>query len=433
MTVAKNQTIAQMAQRIVPHEESATVLDSLGTAWRRAAKGSDKSPPVPLGAFGKDRNDLTDIELRFVTTWLEKRANVEPTAAQPTPSVVPSDKADFQNQMQKAIEREKAKWQRESEADKQAAIVEALSAEREKHQATIAANREQYKLIHDAALQKALADERKVIEAEKQRLQSANEAKLERERQQLQQSGKQNSELTAKAAIAEEKAKITAEFEQKVETKAQQAIAKRDAEFAKERAQWAVKIKADTEGWTTEKEFLLNDKKEAIETLMQEHEANIETLKQERDLAQSEADRLAWKKKLPTNYDVVNITSNLIAAYGLYNMLGINGVILALMLISFFLGIVKDLKKVERKNAAWFGIIAAVIIEVVYGYIHNTLFQDLLKNKEHLGFDYHFVGTAFAVIISGASIYAALMTRLRTQDDAEAKRVNDIENSFNNN
>jgi hypothetical protein len=461
MTATQTQeSILLMVQRITPSETTTTVIEALGTAWRRAAKGSETKKPLPLGEFSRERSNLTETERMFTKMYLEKRAGANAAPEQsPQPSV--SATPDNATLIQKALDKEKSKWQKEAEAQRLADIEAALKEEQEKHRKETAQNREQYKLIHEAALQKALTTERQAIETEKKRLQNEAEAKLEREKQQLRQqlSGTSNQQiqsekltasLTAKAEIAEARAKLIAEFDAKTAERVEQERTRCETVFLKEKRQLAAKHQADTEGWTIEKEtliadkekavetaeaekrFLLNDKKVAIEMLTQEHEANTAELQRERDLALIEAERLAWKKKLPSNYDVVNITSNLIAAYGLYNMLGLNGVILALMLISFFLGIVKDLKKVERKNAAWFGIMAAVIIEIVYGYIHNTLFQDLLQSKEHLGFDYHFVGTAFAVIISGASVYAALMTRLGTQDDAEAKRVNDIENSSNN-
>lgn len=223
MTVAKKETIQAMCQRLVPDENVATVIDSLNTAWRRAAKGSDTKEPLSLGDFSRDRDDLTVIEERFINQWLQKRAGVAPDT-QPTPSV----STDMSAAIQKAVEKDRAKRDQEFAARLASEIQAALDAERQQQ-----------------ALKTKLAIN-EAVSVEKQRLQKEAEAKLKEDRAQLQQSLSGNSDkqihsekekaaAMTKAGIAEAKAEFMQEFDAKLSTKVleakQKLIAQHQAEL----------------------------------------------------------------------------------------------------------------------------------------------------------------------------------------------------------
>lgn len=125
-----------------------------------------------------------------------------------------------------------------------------------------------------------------------------------------------------------------------------------------------------------------------------------------------------WYRNLPSEYDLVNMVSNVFAGFGLWNMFGYIGLMVSMILIFIFKGINKDMKN-GNSTADVYALTGVIAIESVYGYVHYVFFSDTLKAKEHLGFDYGTVAFIFAFLLSAGSFYAAFMTRNRTTDAVE--------------
>lgn len=161
------------------------------------------------------------------------------------------------------------------------------------------------------------------------------------------------------------------------------------------------------------------------------HQAAIEALTRERDTAKSEAAGLTWKRKLPSLYDVVNITSNVFALAGFVVLFKWVGVLVFIITACTFYAIVQDAKTAHRGWSSFFGAIGAFVIEFYYSYSHLNLFEELLKYGEYpFGIAYQTIGLYFTILISGGSVYAVIMTALRSHADAEAQRIADIDNAL---
>jgi sterol desaturase/sphingolipid hydroxylase (fatty acid hydroxylase superfamily) len=129
------------------------------------------------------------------------------------------------------------------------------------------------------------------------------------------------------------------------------------------------------------------------------------------------------------------VTSNLFGAVSLINMLGVWGVLAAIILILTFRGVLKALKKYSSSFfTVALGIALIVVVEFIYGALHTVFFKDILEGKQHLPFDMTYMDAAFylAIIISGASIAVAVMTSLQTADDAEQQRIDEIDSRLQN-
>ena len=406
MIATKMSNIQSMATQLMPNAELNKVVEAINQAWRRRVKADEaEMGKTSLGKFDRSREDLTTNEVDFVLDWFKGKTDVDLTPQ-------PVDVEAISKAVEKEQRRLKTVFDQQLKTDTEAA----LNAERER-----------LALIHQA--EKAQA-----IEAEKTRMRSEFDAKFDAERARLEKSvignsdkqimsEKRHAEAEAKAAIAEERAKLTTEFENKVQLRIEKDRTERAVVWHKEKGELLSSFELENNRLNT----LLTEQIEAkrvahqvAEKAKNEAAATIKQLELERQ-------KRAWRQRIPSVYDIVNFTSNALGFFGFINLFGSMGAVISVLLICFFWGIVQDLKKVHRTHAAWFGICAAIVIEIVYGYIHNTFFMDLLQTKKHLGVQYFYVANAFAIIVSGASVYAALMTRLRTQDDAEAKRCDDID------
>jgi hypothetical protein len=188
-------------------------------------------------------------------------------------------------------------------------------------------------------------------------------------------------------------------------------------------AQWSRKMTAECQKYTVlEANHLLK-----MTDLTDAHRMDSEAMVQENaDLTSKCAEQAAmidiynrkWYRNLPSEYDLVNMVSNVFAGFGLWNMFGYIGLMVSIILIFIFKGINKDMKN-GNSTADVYALTGVIAIESVYGYVHYVFFSDTLKAKEHLGFDYGTVAFIFAFLLSAGSFYAAFMTRNRTTDAAE--------------
>lgn len=377
---------------LLPTEKPDTVLDSLGQYWRRTKKEGD----TRLGDFGTARTDISAYEMDFILDWCSQRqskaAQIIPSVPKPT-TRNPKPETYNPQPSTPSFDRERAKLTAQHQQEMAVSIDEAVKKTTEDERKHAAQN-----------LQLILSNERAKLKAEfQENLNTIVEQRVEK----ALESEKEKRHLAIKAELSTEKMTLTESFNEKL----------------------AIQL-------ASQKEMLLKSFEEKENQLIQTWKTANKTLEEQNKRAQAELNALKTQiEKTETKpwwhvspYDVVNIASNVFAFFGLINLYGAVGLVVSLILILTFTGIIQDLKKSHRTG--WLGVIGIGGIELVYCYIHKVFFSDILKTKEHLGFDYHTVALASAVIISGLSTYVAVMTRLRSIDDAEKKRIEDIDNQL---
>ena len=173
----------------------------------------------------------------------------------------------------------------------------------------------------------------------------------------------------------------------------------------------------------SEREAAERDEREADE------KENARTSAYIKDL-EARVAKIAWRQLIPkpSLYDVVNITSNIVALAGFIVLFQWVGILAFTITACTFYAIVQDVKKAHRGWSAFFGSVGAFVIEAYYSYSHLHLFEELLKGNTYpFGVAYQTVALAFTVLISGGSVYAVIMTALRSHSDAEKKRCDDID------
>jgi hypothetical protein len=382
-------SIKKIVLDLLPLEKPDTVLDSLGQYWRRTKADGD----TRLGEYSTARTDVSAYEMDLILDWCKKRQN---KSAQTPPSVSKPKTTTHNPNPQPSIpnfDRERAKLVAQHQLELAVAIEEAVAKATEEERKYAAQN-----------LQLILSNERAKLKAEFQ--DSLNKIVEERVEKAL-VSEKEKRHLAVKAELSTEKMTMTESFNEKL----------------------AVQL-------ATQKETLLKSFESEKNQLIETWETAQKSLEEQNKRAQAELNALKTQtEKLKTRpwwhitaYDFVNIASNAFAFFGLINLYGAIGFLVSAVMIVSCFGIIQDLKKSHRTG--WMGVLGIGVMETVYAYIHNVYFADLLKDKQHLGFDYHTVALASAVIISGLSTYVAIMTRLRATDDAELERIEEIDSQF---
>jgi len=286
----------------------------------------------------------------------------------------------------------------------------------------------------EKAIEQARID-REVSEANAKRQREESELKAKRERQL-----REESEETAKRQEAERELKAKQERIEKAlaEEKAKREIAEREASELKARIDREVSEAKKADALRIEQEEKAAYENALIDRTRNEVAALYEPIIN--DLKKENADMILIKEAIEkkenswwaniTEFVIVNIISNIFAAISIANSLGVYGVLVAGILIICFIGIIKILNKIYSDWGAWLGIFGVIVIEIVFGVFHIKLFNDLLKYTDDLpfGISYTSYAKALALLISGASIYAALMTKADSADRAEKERCDAIDN-----
>lgn len=366
MTVAKKERIQEMAQRLVPQENVATVIDSLGTAWRRAVKGSETKEPLPLGDFSRDRDDLTAIEARFVNQWLQKRSGIAPDT-QPTPSPNNRDastaaQTDVSAVVQKAIEKDRAKQLQEFET-RLTTEMEALNS------------------VHRAAI----ADLKRQLnakEADAKNGLSHQERLLNNQIAQLSEQISKNEERTEKL--------IQQERERGIEK-----INALTSQYQKDLAEAALN--------------LLNAQKtmgELSQKLVDQQTAHETELK---PYLQQETER----KKKVTVLELINYGEIVAALVGAVIMFKWVGAIIGFPAALFYYDAMRTVKKADSWQSAQFAMFVCVVLSVAFGFIH---YNTALRNTDSEVYDKSYIAFCAAVILSGISVAALRQAYLKKED-----------------
>lgn len=279
--------------------------------------------------------------------------------------------------------------------------------------------------------------DREVSEANAKRQREESEETAKRAKQE-----REAREAKANREAAEREERAKQERIEKVlgEEKAKRQAAEREANELKARIE-----REQSEAKKAKALRIAQEEKEAYENALIERTRNevaalyepiINDLKNENTeliLIKESVEKKAnnWLTNI-TEFMIVNIISNIFAAISIANSLGVYGVLVAGILIICFIGIIRILNKIYSDWGAWLGIFGVIIIEIVFGIFHIKLFNDLLKYTDDLPFDisYTAYAKALAILISGASIYAALMTKADSADRAEKERCDAIDSGL---
>ena len=394
MTLSKKESIAEMAYRLTPAEDILTVLKSLNTAWRRAQEGSDTKAAIELGTFKRERDDLTDIEQKFVSEWFAKRTNAEPGVALNVSHLPPSVAADNQE-----VPRLK---QRIND------LMTENKAQREQHANDLKAQSEAHskgQQESEVRFQKRLSDEVRVKLAEQRATLMQSQtgdvlSKVDTARKESEAERRRlNDEVKALEAAKSQLEKAAIADKQTIETH-RVSIARLVSEKDGLLLQHQTAIKT----WATEKDAIIAGYLTTIEELTTQLEtANKQLLK------------LAWKMKLPSILDLISYSEIVAALAGSFVFLQWVGLTLFMAPALFYFNAIRTVKKVESWHSASFAVGICLVLSVAFGFVHYNTVMKLNTSTVFTGPWFSF---ALALLLSGTSVASMYQQSLEKDENA---------------